>query len=291
MISRRQFIKQSSILSTLALSNWQNAFPAKKEIGLQLYTVRSEVNKEKLPGTLKTIADAGYTHVELYGYYNREFFGYSINEMAGMLKRNGLKSYSGHYGLADFQYNKQYDFSSWNRLIEDGKKLGNKYLVIPYIDDKHRKIDDYKLLAERLNKAGELCKAAGMKAGYHNHDFEFHDLGGTSGWDILLNETDPKLVDIEMDIYWVYYSSKDPVEIFKQHPGRFPLWHVKDLSTTANNKQSTIIGTGEIDYKAIYAARKTAGLKHFIIEQEQYTKPVFDCIRESYQYCVDEVLR
>lgn len=290
MVTRRDFIRQSSLLALMASQNFTGLFKSTKEIGLQLYTVRSEVNTAKLPQTIKTISQCGYKFLELFGYHNRSFFGYKVEEIAEMLNNNGLHSPSGHYSLSDFQYNKNYDFTSWNYLIEDGVVLNHEYLTIPWIDDNHRKTDDYKLLAERLNKAGELCKAAGMRVAYHNHDFEFNDLGGTTGWDILLNETDPELVDIEMDIYWVYYSGKNPVEIFKNNPGRFKLWHVKDLAVINNKKQSTIIGTGEIDFKSIYAEREIAGLKHFIIEQEQYSKPVFECIKESYDYCKNNIV-
>lgn len=290
MISRRDFLRQASVASVSLLGAVPDFSKSKKEIGLQLYTVRSEVSRDKLPGTLKTIADAGYNNLELFGYDKRKFFGYSVAEMATMLKDNGLKSFSGHYGFNDFQYGKDYDFASWNELIEDGSKLGHKYLIIPSMDAKHRSIDDYKLLAERLNKAGELSRKAGMMAGYHNHDFEFLQQDRTSGWEILLKETDPSLVAIEMDIYWVHHAGYDAVDWFNRHPGRFHLWHVKDLQSTPK-KMSTIVGTGEIDFKKIYAARKKAGLKHFIVEQEEYSKPVFDCIRESYDYSVKQIVK
>lgn len=290
MISRREFLRRSSLLALLATQSPASWLETKKHIGLQLYTVRSEVNAAKLPATIKAISKAGYSFVEMFGYFNRSYFGHTMKDVARMLKDNGLTSPTGHYSLADFQYNKEYDWTSWKYLMDDGKVLEHEYLVIPWVDDKHRKIDDFKLLAERLNKAGELCKDAGMRVAYHNHDFELHDLGGTTGWDILLKETDPNLVDIEMDIYWVHYSGKDPVELFQQYPGRFKLWHVKDLGYVNNVKQTVIVGTGEIDYKSIYAERETAGLKHFIIEQEHYTKPVFDCIRESYEYCAKNIV-
>ncbi len=291
MTTRRTFLKQASLMSAGLLTGLPGFSSSKtKNIGLQLYTVRSEVNQAKLPGTLETIAKAGYSHVELFGYNNRQFFGHSVKDVAAMLKRNNLQSHSGHYSLNDLQYAKTYDFSSWNHLIDDAAVLGNKYLVIPYMDGSHRKTDDYKLLAERLNKAGELSKKAGMRAGYHNHDFEFIQQDGTSGWEILLKETDPELVAIEMDIYWVYHAGQDAVSWFKKHPGRFPLWHVKDLTSTPK-KMSTIVGTGEIDFKKIYAERKTAGLEHFIIEQEEYSKHVFDCIRESFDYSAKHIVQ
>ena len=161
MTTRRDFIRQSSVLSAGLLLN-KSSFFKTKDIGLQLYTVRSEVNNAKLAGTLATIAEVGYNMVEMYGYNNREFFGHSVKDVAAMLKRNGLKSPSGHYGLSDMLYNDTYNWESWKYLIEDGKTMGHKYLVVPYLDDKHRTADDFKRIAERLNKGGEMSRKAGM---------------------------------------------------------------------------------------------------------------------------------
>ncbi len=257
---------------------------------MQLYTVRSEVNKEKLAGTLKVVADAGYNQVELYGYNNRSFFGHSVKEVAAMLKDNGLKSPSGHYMLSDMLYSDNYNWESWNNLVEDSKMLGHQYIVVPYLDDKHRSTDYFKKLAEILNKAGEISKKAGMMAGYHNHDFEFKEENGTTGWEILLKETDPRLVALEMDIYWVAHAGHDPIDWFTRYPGRFAMWHIKDLATTPE-KRSTIVGTGTIDWKKIYEKRKLSGAKLMYVEQEQYTKPVFDCIRESYNYLDKNIIK
>lgn len=288
MTSRRDFIKQSSLLSAGLLIN-KSDFYKKKNIGLQLYTVRSEVSKEKLPGTLATIAGAGYNQLELYGYNNRSFFGHSVSEMAGLLKQNGLKSPSGHYGLNDMLYGENYNWDSWKKLIEDADMLGHKYIVVPYLDAQHRSTDDFKRIAERLNIGGELSRKAGMCAGYHNHDFEFKEENGTTGWEILLKETDPKYVAIEMDIYWVRHAGHDPMAWFEKYPDRFPMWHVKDMATTPK-KMSTIVGTGVIDFKEIYKHKKQSGLEYLYVEQEEYTKPVFECIKESYDYVANNIV-
>lgn len=288
MTSRRDFLLKSSML-TAGLFVDKSAFFKNKEIGLQLYTVRSEVDKAKLASTIKTIADAGYKNLELYGYNKREFFGHSVKEMASMLKENNLKSSSGHYALADMMHGENYNWDSWKYLLDDAKTLGHKYVIIPYLDDKHRTADDFKRIAERLNKGGEMARKMDMCAGYHNHDFEFHDLNGTNGWELLLNNTDPKHVVFEMDIYWVVYAGQDPISWFRKHPGRFKLWHIKDLATQPE-KTSTIVGTGTIDFKKIYAERKLAGLEFPIVEQEAYTKPVFECIRESYTYVKNNIV-
>jgi sugar phosphate isomerase/epimerase len=132
MTSRRDFLVKSSML-TAGLFVDKSAFFKNKEIGLQLYTVRSEVNNEKLASTIKTIAEAGYKNVELYGYDNRMFFGHTVKDMANILKQNNLKSSSGHYGLADMMHGENYNWDSWKYLLDDAKTLGHKYVIIPYL--------------------------------------------------------------------------------------------------------------------------------------------------------------
>ena len=282
MTTRRTFIKQTAIAGAGLMMNPSELFKYNKEIGIQLYTVRSEVFKD-LENSIANIAKAGYTEVELFGYNNRKFFGKTVAEMAALLKKYNLKSPSGHYGLNDFLHGENYNYDSWKYLIEDAKTLGHTHLVIPYLDDKHRTADDYKRVAERLNKGGEMARKAKMCAGYHNHEFEFNNLNGTTGWEILLNNTEKKNVEFEMDIYWVKYANQEPETWFKRYPGRFTMWHVKDLDPQPE-KHTTIVGKGIIDFKKIYQQRKLSGLKYLYVEQEQYDKPVFECIKESYDY-------
>lgn len=282
MTTRRDFIKKSSVLGAGLMLNTNEFFKYKKQIGLQLYTVRNEVFKD-LENSIAKIAETGYTELELFGYNNRKFFGKSVAEMAALLKRHNLKSPSGHYGLADMMHGENYNWDSWKYLIEDSKTLGHTYIVIPYMDDKHRTESDYKRLAERLNTGGEMARKAGMCAGYHNHDFEFNPIGSTNGYEILLNNTEKKNVHFEMDIYWVKYAEQDPIAWMKRYPGRFTMWHVKDLDPTPQ-KHTTIVGQGIIDFKSIYEQRKLSGLRYLYVEQEQYDKPVFECIKESYDY-------
>lgn len=292
MLTRRHFVKQSSLLTAGLMMDRSSWFAAKKNIGIQLYTVRDEV--KDLPGTLAKIAQAGYTQVELFGYSKRQYFGHSIKETAALLKKNGLTSPSGHYMLPDF-LNTDYNWESWKEVIEDANMLGHKYIVIPYLDDKHRDEKTIKLLAEHLNKGGELAKKAGMLAGYHNHNFEFEKLNDKqTRYDYLLKNTDPRYVKFEMDIYWVKYAGQDPIALFKKHPGRFPMWHMKDMEKEKQGNdpgQTCEVGKGIIDWKAIYAYRKLAGLEYLYVEQEQYRHPVFECIKTSYDYIANNIVK
>jgi sugar phosphate isomerase/epimerase len=298
MLTRKKFIQQSSVLAAILMTDKSGLFKMHKDLGLQLYTVRDEISKTKdlteLNAVLAKLAAAGYKQIELYGYYNRKFFGHSVQEMADLLKKNNLKTPSGHYGLSDMLYATEYNWDTWKNLLEDAHILGNKYVAIPYLDDKHRTAEDYKRVAERLNKGGELSKAAGLATVYHNHNFEFEMNDGITYYEYLLKNTDPSLVKFEMDLYWVKYAEQNPVDWFKKYPGRFPLWHIKDMEAKTAGKpkgQTCEVGKGIINWKEIFAAQKTAGLDYAFVEQEQYTRPVFDGIKISADYMKKNLLK
>lgn len=295
MLTRKSFIQQSSLLAVALLIDKTGLFKMHKDLGIQLYTVRDEVAKD-LDNSILQIAKAGYQQVELYGYdyKTRQFFGRSVQQMSDLLKKNNLKTPSGHYGIYDMLYDTNYNWDSWKHLIEDATLLGNKYIVIPHIDDKHRSADDYKRIAERLNKGGELSKAAGLATGYHNHNFEFESIGDTSAYEYMLNHTDAKLVKFEMDLYWFANAGQDPIPWIKKYPGRFPLWHIKDMEAKTEGKekgQTCEVGKGVIDWKSIFAHQQEAGVDYVFVEQEQYRRPVFECIKISADYMKENLLK
>jgi sugar phosphate isomerase/epimerase len=293
MVTRRKFIQQSSVLAGAMMFNKTELFKLHKELGLQLYTVRNEI--KNLNSTLQQVSGAGYTILEMYGYSNRKFFGNTAQQMDALLKQNNLKTVSGHYGLADMLYQKEYNWDSWKYLLEDATTLGQKYVAIPWVEPKYRTTDNFKLIAERLNKGGELSKAAGITTAYHNHDFEFAKMDdGTTYYEMLLNTTDPKLVKFEMDMYWVFYAGQNPADWFKKYPGRFPLWHIKDMeaaTTAAPKGQTCEVGKGIIDWKKLFESKKLAGLDYAFVEQEQYRGPVFECIKISADYMKGNLLK
>ena len=292
MVTRREFLQQSSIIAAALMVNKSDLFKMHTDLGLQLYTVRDEV--KNLENALKQVAAAGYTNIEMFGYNNRQFFGKTVKQMSDLLKQNNLQTVSGHYGLADMLHAKDYNWDSWKYLLEDAKILGQKYVTIPYLDDKHRTADDFKRVAERLNKGGELSRAAGLTTAYHNHDFEFVKEGDSTKYEILLNNTDPKLVKFEMDLYWVVSAGQNPIDWFKKYPGRFPMWHIKDKeapTVEAPHGQTCPVGEGIINWKKIFAEKKLAGLEYAFVEQEQYRKPVFECIKISADYMKKNLLK
>lgn len=260
------------------------AFSSKnKNIGLQLYTLRDSF-PSNVKMVLEQVAKAGFKEVETYGFSAKNgFFGTSAKEFKTILSDNGLKSPSGHYDLGTFIKDGNPDVLK--KTIEAANILGNQYVTIPWLEESLRKsADDYKKIALKINQAAEICKESGLKLAYHNHAFEFTSFEGTTGYDILLGETDKKLVDFELDLYWVVRSGNDPLQLFKKNPGRFSMWHVKDMDQN-NPDKNTEIGNGSIDFKSIFAEAKLSGVKHFFVEQEtNYVPNPIESVKTSCQY-------
>lgn len=289
-MKRRTFLKQSITLSAGFMAMPSIAWETRRLVGLQLYTLR-DVVKDDVAGTFKKIAAAGYGELEMFGLAkDNTFFGLPVSKVATLLKENNLLSPSGHYMPEDFLF-KNGNGDDVKNLCDVGHQLKNDYIIIPSLSPDHRKnINQYKVLAEKLNKAGEIVKAAGLQLAYHNHDFEFADFGGQSGYDILLKDTDANLLKMEMDIYWVVRAGYDPLKLFKEHPGRFHLWHVKDMDKKDPSK-NTEICNGSIDFKKIFKAAKLAGAKHFIMEQENNYKPDYFGSIESSSKAVEKLFK
>ncbi len=289
MNSRRTFIKQAGIAAAAGLVLPSFAcVKSSKVVGLQLYSLR-ELLPQDPRGVIAKVAAAGYKEVETYGFVpGTGFWGLDPKAFKNLLIENGLTAPSGHYGIDKYiQEGNEEELKSY---IAAASAVGSKYLTVPYLGDALRQnADDYKKVAAKLNQAGTLCKASGLKIAYHNHDFELQPQGDTTGLEIMLKETDPNLVDFEMDIYWVVRSGKDPVQLFEAYPGRFPMWHVKDMDK-ANNEKNIEVGSGGIDYKTIFKNAKKAGLKHAIMEQENFDMEPYASIKQSQAYIKNELL-
>jgi sugar phosphate isomerase/epimerase len=270
MTTRRTFLAQAGLI-TAGVMMKPNFLSAKgsNTVGLQLYSLRNELPKD-VKGVIAQVAKAGYKEVETFGFNKQTgYWGLPGKDFSQLLKDNGLTTPSGHYGLD--QYFGEGKTDDLKAYIEVANTIGQTYVIIPSLNHNFIKtVDDCKGVAEKMNKIAEICKASGLKLGYHNHNFEWHPVGDTTFYDVVLNNTDPKLVNMEMDIYWVVRAGQDPVAIFEKHPGRFTFVHVKDRDKT-NGNLNTEIGTGDIDFKTILGKAKLGGIKHFIVEQENYT--------------------
>jgi sugar phosphate isomerase/epimerase len=287
MLSRRAFVKSASILSAGVLASPALLAKGQTDIGLQLYTLRDAMLKDPV-GTLAQVAKMGYTTVEGATYTGSlKFYDMTPAAFAQALKKAGLRMPSSHYLLGEQQNNGQPTAGTilhgWDKAVDDAAQAGIKYMVCAWLTESERgSLDHYKLLAERLNKAGERCKKAGIQLCYHNHDFEFLAQDGKLPYDVLLT-TDKNLVKMELDLYWATKAGHDPVALFSKNPGRFPLWHVKDMAKTPPHS-FTEVGNGSIDFKRIFAQAKTAGLQHFFVEQDQTPGSPFDSIQQSISY-------
>lgn len=285
MLNRRKFLHTTAalglgaLLPKISLASTVNPY----EIGIQLYTVRDQFEKNP-QATLTALAEMGYKKVELYDY-NAGYFGVTPRDMGIMLRTLRMRAPGGHYkyGLHDKNWSGTIR-QGWKKAIDDAKLIGHKYMSLGWLDESERtKLDDYKAMAEWLNMAGQMCQNAGIQFCYHNHDFEFQEMEGDTPYDLLLALTEPELVKFEVDLYWVIKAGKDPFAYFEKHPGRFPLWHVKDMDATPA-KGFTEVGNGTIDFPQLFAKAKQAGMKHFFVEQDESSGSSLESAKKSLEY-------
>jgi sugar phosphate isomerase/epimerase len=241
-------------------------------------------------GTLAKVAAQGYKTVETFGYGNGKWFGMNAAELRAELKSHGLTTPSGHTFPASVFLQSGWE-EKWKPAVADAKAVGQEFIVVPWMEEQFRTdINNFKKLAATLNKAAEICKQTGIKLAYHNHDFEFAPLAGTNGLDVLLKETDPKLVFFEMDIYWVSKAGKDPLAYFSKYPGRFAMWHIKDMDKTPQ-KNFTEVGSGVINFKKIFTHAKQSGMKYFFVEQDQCPGAPLDSTAKSITYLKKNIVK
>jgi sugar phosphate isomerase/epimerase len=294
MNTRRDFMKQASLLALATSVSTSYACSvinpvANKNIGLQLYSLRAIIGKD-ITGIIEKVAAMGYKEVETYGYNAKDgFWGLDAKAFAELLKKNGMKSPSGHFNMDKFMSGKGSD--DLKSYIEAANILGSEYVTVPWLGADIRKTeDDFKKIAQKLNEAGNLCKASGLKVAYHNHDFELAKVGNTTGLEIMLNETDKNLVDFEMDLYWIVRAGFDPLALFKAHPKRFTMWHIKDMDQK-NKALNTEVGQGSVNFKSIFAEAKLSGVKHYFVEHETNYKPnELGSIKTSFDYVNNTLL-
>lgn len=229
-------------------------------VALQLYTVRDETAKDFL-GTLRQVARIGYAGVELAGTG-----GLSAPDLKKALDDLGLRCAGSHIGLQAFD-------SDLGAVIDYNLAIGNPYVVVPALPQELRESEaNYKAVAGRLNAIGRACHERGLTLCYHNHAFEFVRFGNRYALDIIYDETDPALVKGEPDVYWIVYAGADPVAWLKNHPGRCPLVHLKDM-TPGPQRTFAEVGEGTIDFGPIFAACSPQTTAWYIVEQDRCAGP------------------
>lgn len=240
-------------------------------VALQLYTVRDQTAKDPI-GTLRRVAAMGYAGVELAGTG-----GLPAEELKRALDDLGLRCAGSHIGLHEFDRDLQ-------GVLDYNVALGNRYLVVPAIGpDMRRSEADYQKLARHLNEIGAACRERGLTLGYHNHNFEFERFGDRYALDIIYDETDPALVKGEPDVFWMVYAGADPVAWLRDHPGRCPLVHLKDMAP-GPEKTFAEVGEGIIDFTPILAAARETGAEWFIVEQDICQRPSLESAEVSLRH-------
>lgn len=304
MNDRRTFFKQAGtytlgtlLLSSCSIENKAATESASDEpspqalgpIGIQLWSVK-DVIEDNLKGTLQKVAALGYQEIESYPGQKGHYYGMEPTAFSTMLSDMGLTLVSSHFGSgtldgqATTSWREATMLHGLDKLVEKAAQSGQQYLTCSWMDESLRQtLDDLKRTADLFNQTGETCKKAGLQFAYHNHAFEFEQMGEGTIYDFLLQNTDPNLVQYEMDMYWVVAGGQDPVAYLKKYPRRFPLGHVKDMDKQDQTK-NVVIGQGSIDYVKILKVAKESGMEHFIVEQETFTQPSIDAMKEDYEY-------
>ena len=263
---RREFLKLSGhiatglVLAPIACKLMPKETGDIKEFGLQLYTLRDVLPKDPR-GVLKEVSLAGYKQIESYEHSELGmFWGMSNKDFKSYLNGLDMNIVSSHCDInKDFQ-----------KKVDDAAAIEMKYLICPSIDAQ-KTADDYKKYAEQFNQCGEICKKAGIRFAYHNHDHDFKTVDGQIAQDIYMQHTDPSLVDFEMDIYWVVTAKQDPEEWLKKYSNRFHLCHIKDrIKGTTEREASCALGEGSIKFSKILKTAQDNGMEYFIVEQERY---------------------
>lgn len=270
--SRRNFLKASGSLAAGALLLPSFSEAAKvKNVGIQLYTVRKEMLADAV-GTLKQLAKIGYKELESARSDKGNFYGLKPKEIKKIANDLGMTVRSGHVHID----------KDWKRSVDMAAEAGQSYLVCSSLPSEGQTVSNYERCADLFSKAAEDCQKAKLVFGYHNHDYEFEKKNGKVLYDILIEKSDPKLVKMEMDLGWAILTGNDPLKYFAKYPGRFPLWHLKDMD--AKKKESTEFGKGQIDIVKMLKNMDKAGTKYFFVEQEEYPKTAMESAKYDFDY-------
>lgn len=302
--SRRDFIRTSATgaLGAFLLSKTASVAgnplmkPKKSELALQLYTIRDSMNVD-VPGSLKRVSDIGYKYLELAGYSNRKFYGMPPSDFKKLVNDLGMDIISSHTQVEA----KGITLENARIMAEDHATVGVKYCIQPWVNAEDRNtIAGYQKMVADWNNVGKIMKESGIQFGYHNHNFEFDTVEGKIPYfDVFMVEMDKDLITMELDLFWATKAGQNPVDIFQKYPGRFQLFHMKDMYnhetkpiySTDHVSDFAPVGEGVIDFKGILKARDMAGLKYMVVEQDSTrdAKP-FKAIQTSLKNLTTKIL-
>ncbi len=276
MKTRRSFLRDTAFTAAGGLilpelfksEKWK---PKLKKVGVQLYSVRKEMMADAA-GTLKKLGEMGYQEIESAQSEKGNYYGLAPKEIKKMLDGQGMTLRSGHTHIDD----------NWQKSIDEAAEAGQEYIICSVLPSPGQTIANYQKSADLFTAAGEQCKKSGLLFGYHNHSSEFEAVDGQVLYDVLLNRVNPEFVHMEMDLGWVIAAGKDPFVYFEKYPGRFPLWHLKDMNIA--EKKSVEFGKGSVDIIKLLGHSKEAGMKYYFVEQEEYAVNAFDSLGYDYNW-------
>ena len=262
-------------------------------VGIQLYTLRDAMAADAL-GSLKKLSDLGYKNLELANYADGKFYGFAPKELKKVVSDLGMTILSSHTQVEAAGIT----VDNAKKMADDHAEVGVKYCVQPWVNEPDRTIESYKKMVGDWNQVGKIMKGVGIQFGYHNHNFEFKNIDGiVPYYDIYMKELDPDLVTMEIDLFWVTKAGQDPIEMFKKYPGRFQLFHLKDMRTKQPPFYDVIkddvceVGAGVIDFKAILAAKDIAGMKYSFVEDDnQGNGKTFETLETSINNLTTKIL-
>jgi sugar phosphate isomerase/epimerase len=244
----------------------------KLPISAQLYTVRDQI-KTDFPGTVRQLGKIGYAGIELAGWGNLK----TAADVTKACADAGVKITGAHVGIDQLE-------KDLNKALDESDSVGNRNIIIPWLnEDRRRSADDWRKFARTCNDVAAKVQARGFTLSYHNHSFEFQTFDGTTGYDIFLQQSDPKLVKLELDVYWLQHGNQDPAGTIRKLSNRVLLIHLKDMAAGAE-KRFAPVGTGILDFKSILSASEQAGAKWAVVEQDQcYDTPPMEAMRISFE--------
>lgn len=276
MSTRRKFLINTGALAlgSAILPSFAPGRNEVKNIGVQLYTFRKEMMEDAI-GTLKQIAALGIKQIESARSDKGHYYGLKPKEIKKVCSDLGMTLRSGHVHLDD----------KWSQTLAEAAEAGQEYVICSTMPSNGQTVANYSKVALAFNKAGEDCKKHNLKFGYHNHEYEFEQEGGQVLYDVLLKNTSANLVYMELDLGWVIVGNKNPLDYFANFPGRFPLWHLKDMDLA--KKVSTEFGKGGLDIKTMLTKADQSGMKYFFVEQEEYSSTPLESMKHNVKYLAE----
>ncbi len=262
-------------------------------VGIQLYTIRDAMTADP-KGSLKKVSDLGYKNLELANYADGKFYGFAPKEFKKIVSDLGMDILSSHTQVEAAGIT----LDNAKKMADDHAELGVKYCVQPWVNEPDRNIETYKKMVGDWNEVGKIMKEVGIQFAYHNHNFEFKTVDGiVPYYDIFMKEMDPALITMEIDLFWVSKAGQDPVEMFKKYPGRFQLFHMKDMLHKEEPFFDVIkddvcsVGAGVIEFKTILASKDVAGMKYLFVEDDnQGNGKPFEGIETSINNLTSKIL-